>query len=201
MIPSKGKGKEGTQWSSGWWEYHALLDQTQRYALYAALRYYLLIECRPVVWSSTSTIFSAHPSQPLVTARHFSSSKQFVLQSPGPILSSPSSYEPPTVVSVSPGGDWLFAYFPSGEIDGVGCLWQRGAPIDVWGVKEWWTLNRGGGIVTADWLGGPREVALIILSTTDTHRFLSGPSTMQGRRPAFRLEVRGHQYPIRLSFW
>ncbi|KAJ7430710.1 hypothetical protein B0H11DRAFT_2134605 [Mycena galericulata] len=141
MIPSKGKAKEETQWSSGWWEYHALLDQTKR----------------PVVWSSTSTIFTAHPTQPLVTARHFSSSKQFVLQSPGPILSSPSSYEPPTVVSVSPGGDWLFAYFPSGEIDGVGCLWQRGAPIDVWRIKDWWTLNRGGGIVTANWLGGSRE--------------------------------------------
>ncbi|KAJ7774497.1 hypothetical protein DFH07DRAFT_732775 [Mycena maculata] len=141
MISSKGKGKEETQWFSGWWEYQALLDRIQR----------------PVAWSSTSTIFSAHPTQPLVTARHFSSSKQFVLQSPGPILSSPGSYEPPTVLSVSPGGDWLFAYFPSGEIDGVACLWQRGAPIDVWGIKEWWTLNRGGGIVAANWLDGPRE--------------------------------------------
>ncbi|KAJ7449889.1 hypothetical protein FB451DRAFT_1052547, partial [Mycena latifolia] len=139
VSPSKGKGKE--TYSSGWWEYHALLDQTQR----------------PVVWASTSTIFSSHPTQPLVTARHFSSSKQFVLQSPGPILSSPSSYDPPTVISVSPGGDWLFAYFPSTEIDGVGCLWQRGAPLDVWGIKEWWTLNRGAGIVTANWLGGTRE--------------------------------------------
>ncbi|KAJ7111538.1 hypothetical protein C8R43DRAFT_1159517 [Mycena crocata] len=141
LSPSKGKAKEETQWSSGWWEYHALLDQTQR----------------PLVWSSTSTIFSAHPTQPQVTARHFSSSKRFVLQSPGPILSSPGSYESPTVISVSPSGEWLFAYFPSGEIDGVGCLWQRGAPIDAWGVKEWWTLSRGAGIVAASWLGGPRE--------------------------------------------
>ncbi|KAJ7940556.1 hypothetical protein B0H13DRAFT_1938690 [Mycena leptocephala] len=141
ISPSKGKGKEETQWSSGWWEYHALVDQTQR----------------PIVWSSTSTIFSAHPTQPLVTARHFSSSKQFVLQSPGPILSSPGSYEPPTVISVSPAGEWLFAYFPSGEMDGVACLWQRGAPLDVWVIKEWWTLNRGAGIVAASWLGGPRE--------------------------------------------
>ncbi|KAJ7709826.1 hypothetical protein B0H17DRAFT_1029380 [Mycena rosella] len=140
MALSKGKGKEET-WSSGWWEYHALFDQTQR----------------PVVWSSTSTIFSAHATQPLVTARHFSSSKQFVLQSPGPILTSPGSYDPPTVISVSPDSNWLFAYFPSTEIDGVGCLWQRGAPIDVWGVKEWWTLNRGAGIVAASWLGGTRE--------------------------------------------
>ncbi|KAJ7172400.1 hypothetical protein C8R46DRAFT_147163 [Mycena filopes] len=140
--PSKGKGKEGTaQWSSGWWEYHALLDPTQR----------------PVVWSSTSTIFSPHATQPLVTARHFSSSKQFILPSPGPILTSPASYEPPTVISVSPGAESLFAYFPSGELDGVCCLWQRGAPIDLWRVKEWWTLNRGAGIVAAAWLGGPRE--------------------------------------------
>ncbi|KAJ7095311.1 hypothetical protein B0H15DRAFT_967571, partial [Mycena belliarum] len=141
VSSSKGKGKAETSWTSGWWEYHALLDQTQH----------------PIVWSSTSTIFSAHPAQPLVTARHFSSSKQFVLQSPGPILSSPASYEPPTVISVSPASDWLFAYFPSAEIDGVGCLWQRGAPTDVWRVKEWWTLSRGAGIVTASWLGGTRE--------------------------------------------
>ncbi|KAJ7343408.1 hypothetical protein DFH08DRAFT_962517 [Mycena albidolilacea] len=141
LSPSKGKAKEETQWSSGWWEYHALLDQTQR----------------PVAWSSTSTIFSAHPTQPLVAARHFSSSKQFVLPSPGPILSSLGSYEPPAVISVSPSGEWLFAYFPSGEIDGLACLWHRGAPLDVWGVKEWWTLNRGAGIVAASWLGSPRE--------------------------------------------
>ncbi|KAJ7235441.1 hypothetical protein B0H12DRAFT_1027447 [Mycena haematopus] len=140
ISPSKGKAREETQWSSGWWDYDTLCG-TQR----------------PVAWSSTSTILSAHPTQPLVAARHFSSSKQFVLPSPGPIISSPSSYEPPTVISVSPGGQWLFAYFPSGEIDGVACLWQRGAPLDVWGVKEWWTLNRGAGIVTASWLGAPRE--------------------------------------------
>ncbi|KAJ7774920.1 hypothetical protein B0H16DRAFT_1362208 [Mycena metata] len=143
--PSKGKGKEGTgqagQWSSGWWEFHALLDQTQR----------------PIVWSSTSTIFSAHPTQPQVTARHFSSSKQFILPSPGPILTSPTSYEPPTVISVSPSAEWLFAYFPSGELDGVGCFWHRGAAIDLWSVKEWWTLNRGAGIVSAAWLGAPRD--------------------------------------------
>ncbi|KAJ6496752.1 hypothetical protein C8R47DRAFT_1042539 [Mycena vitilis] len=137
-MSTKGKGKDHPQqWSAGWWEYHALLDQTQR----------------PVAWASTSTIFSAHPTQALVTARH--SSKQFVLQSPAPILSSPGSYEPPTVISVSPSGEWLFAYFPSSEMDGVACLWQRGAPLDVWGVKEWWSC--GAGIVTASWLGGPRE--------------------------------------------
>ncbi|KAK7020549.1 hypothetical protein R3P38DRAFT_2970118 [Favolaschia claudopus] len=141
LSPSKGKAKEETQWSSGWWEYHPLLDQTQR----------------PAAWSSSSTIFSAHPTQPLITARQFSSSKQFTVVSPPPILASPSSYEPPTVISVSPGGDWLFAYFPSGEIDGVACIWQRGPALDMWLVKEWWTLNRGGGVVAANWLGGPRE--------------------------------------------
>ncbi|KAF7363511.1 hypothetical protein MSAN_01007400 [Mycena sanguinolenta] len=140
LSPSKGKAREETQWSSGWWDYDAS-NGTQR----------------PVAWSSTSTIFSAHPTQPWVSARHSFSSHQFVLPSPGPIISSPSSYEPPTVISVSPGGQWLFAYFPSGEIDGVACLWQRTAPLDVWAVKEWWPLNRGAGIVTASWLGAPRE--------------------------------------------
>ncbi|KAJ6502473.1 hypothetical protein C8R45DRAFT_620728 [Mycena sanguinolenta] len=140
LSPSKGKARQETQWSSGWWDYDAL-NGTQR----------------PVAWSATSTIFSAHPTQPLVAARHSFSSQQFVLPSPGPIISSPSSYEPPTVISVSPSGQWLFAYFPSGEIDGVACLWQRTAPLDVWAVKEWWSLNRGAGIVAASWLGAPRE--------------------------------------------
>ncbi|KAJ7285752.1 hypothetical protein C8J57DRAFT_1285700 [Mycena rebaudengoi] len=161
ISPAKGKAKEESHWSSGWWEYYALLQNQ-----------------RPLVWSSTSTIFSAHPTQPLVIARHFSSSKQFVLQSPPTILATPSSYEPPTVISVAPGGDWVFAYFPGGEIDGIGCLWQRGSPIDIWVMKECWPLKRGAGIVAASWLGGPREW------------------TVDDSASAFRLPPRGPRTPI-----
>ncbi|KAJ7063374.1 hypothetical protein C8F01DRAFT_1132759 [Mycena amicta] len=135
------KGK-ATRVGSSWWDIHSILD-TQR----------------PVVWASTSVLFSPHPSQPLVAARHLSSTKQFSLQSPSPILSAPTSYESPTVISVSPAGDWLFAFFPSGDsdMDGVGCLWQRGAPIDAWVVRQFWSLHPGAGIVSATWLAPPRE--------------------------------------------
>lgn len=103
-------------------------------------------------------IFTAHPTQPLLTARHFSSSKQFVVPSPPPIISSPGAYEPPTAISVAPGDDWLFAYFPKRNGDGMGCLWKRGAEINNWIVKEFWGLAQGSGVVAASWLGTSREV-------------------------------------------
>ncbi|KAJ7632699.1 hypothetical protein FB45DRAFT_866294 [Roridomyces roridus] len=156
MIPAtKGKAKEETH---GWWEYHALIDQSQRYLFYPLIGILLIrVFTRPVAWSATSTIFSAHSTQPLVTARHFSSSKQFVLASPKQIIDASDAYEPPTVISVSPAGDWVFAYFPGSEGDGVGCMWRRGAVLDTWTVKHSWPLARGGGVVTASWLGAARE--------------------------------------------
>jgi hypothetical protein len=87
-----------------------------------------------------------------------SASKQFVLPSPPPILASLTSYDPPTVISVSPNDDLLFAYFPGCDRDGAGCLWRRGLQVDNWAVKEWWNLPRGGGVIAASWAGSPREV-------------------------------------------
>lgn len=115
---------------------------------------------RPIVWTNSSVIFTAHATQPLVTARLFPSSKQFVLPSPEPILTSPASYEPPAVISVSPHDDWLFAYFPGREIGGTGCLWKRGLQVDSWNIKDYWGFTRGGGAVTAAWLGTEREVSV-----------------------------------------
>ena len=68
---------------------------------------------RPLVWSKESVIYTSHPSEPLVLARHFPSSRQFVLPSAPKILSSPGSYEPPTVLSISDDDNdqMLFAYF------------------------------------------------------------------------------------------
>jgi hypothetical protein len=113
---------------------------------------------RPVEWSPSSVIFTAHHTQPLVTARHFSSSKHFGIPSPVPIVSSPTSYEPPSVISVASDDEWLFAYFPRRDGDGIGCLWKRGAQIDSWTVKEWWSFAHGAGVVAASWLGEGREV-------------------------------------------
>ncbi|KAF5381080.1 hypothetical protein D9615_004015 [Tricholomella constricta] len=141
ISPQKGKAREKQNWQTGWWDFQPLAERS----------------LRPVEWSPSSVIFSAHPAQPLVTARHFSSSKQFVIPSPTPIISSPASYGPPTVISVAPGDDWLFAYFPGHNVDGTGCLWKRGSQIDNWNVKEWWTFPQGGGVVAISWLGTTRE--------------------------------------------
>jgi hypothetical protein len=115
---------------------------------------------RPVVWANCSIIFTAHLTQPLVTGRLFSSSKQFVLPSPEPIFSSPSSYQPPSIISVSPTDDWLFAYFPGRDGDGTGCLWKRGLQVDNWSIKDYWGFGRGAGVVTAAWAGTDREVSM-----------------------------------------
>ncbi|THH26462.1 hypothetical protein EUX98_g7717 [Antrodiella citrinella] len=137
----KGKAREDSHWQLGWWELHPLIDQAKR----------------PVAWSRSSIIFSAHPTQPLVLARHFSSSRQFVIPSPGPLVTSPTSYDPPTVISISPSGDWLFAYFPGRGGDGVACLWKRAFQLDSWSVRDFWTTPLGAGIVTAAWTNHSRE--------------------------------------------
>lgn len=119
---------------------------------------YLSMNARPIEWSRSSVLFTAHPTQPLVSGRHFSSSNQFRLPSPHPIISSPKFYQPPSIISVAPDDEWLFAYFPRRDSDGVGCLWKRGAQIDNWTVKEWWSFGQGAGVVAASWLGQSRVV-------------------------------------------
>ncbi|TFK42513.1 hypothetical protein BDQ12DRAFT_676334 [Crucibulum laeve] len=141
VSPSKGKTREATHWKAAWWDFYPLAERPKR----------------PVEWSNSSVIFTAHPTQSLVTARHFSSSKQFVIPSPAPVLASPTAYEPPTIISVASGDEWLFAYFPGRSGDGIGCIWKRGTQIDNWSVKECWNFTRSGGVVAAKWLNSPRE--------------------------------------------
>ncbi|KAG1832036.1 hypothetical protein EV424DRAFT_1369379 [Suillus variegatus] len=141
--PSKGKAKQADaqNWHSHWWDFHPLADNLQR----------------PVAWSSASTIFTPHPSQPLILGRFFSSSKQFLIVSPDQILNNPAAYEPPNVITVSSNDHWLFAYFPGRDCDGVGCLWQRGYTIDKWNIRDYWACERGAGIVNAVFVSAERE--------------------------------------------
>lgn len=126
--------------TSGWWTSWPLVEQVQR----------------PIEWSNSSVIFTPHPTQPLVLARHFSSSKQFTVPTPPPILA--GSYTSPTVISCSPDDQWLFAFFPGeGGSVGAGCLWRHGHEIDTWIVQETWSYQHSAGVVTACWLGGPRQ--------------------------------------------
>ncbi|KAI6036281.1 hypothetical protein BKA83DRAFT_4160694 [Pisolithus microcarpus] len=139
--PVKGKAKDDGRWRSNWWDFHPLVENLQR----------------PVAWSTSSVIFTAHSSQPLLLGRLFPSSKQFVVPSPEPVLRSLPSFEPPSVISVAPNDQWLFAFYPGLEGDGIACLWKRGYQVDSWSVKECWPMGPGAGVITAAWAGAERE--------------------------------------------
>ncbi|KAI6150464.1 hypothetical protein BKA82DRAFT_4116006 [Pisolithus tinctorius] len=139
--PVKGKAKDDGRWRSNWWDFHPLVENIQR----------------PVAWSTSSVIFTAHSSQPLLLGRLFPSSRQFIVPSPEPVIRSLSSFEPPSVISVAPNDQWLFAFYPGIEGDGIACLWKRGYQVDSWTVKECWPMSPGAGVITAAWAGVERE--------------------------------------------
>ena len=161
-LAAKGKAKENVHWHLGWWDLIHALEGTRRYvcAVYHTLYLNILGLHRPVQWSKSSVIFTTDEFQPLVLARHFPTSRKFALLSPPPVINSPASYDPPSVLSLSPTDDWLFAYFPGRGADGVGCLWRRGNQLDNWVVREYWSFAVGAGVVTAAWTSGHREVSL-----------------------------------------
>jgi len=156
----------------------------------------LCLSCRPIEWSDASVIFTAHPTQPLITARHFSTLKKFFVPSPTPVVSSSASYEPPSIISVAPGYCWLFAYFPRRDGDGIACLWERAVEIDNWRIKEWWSLAQGAGIVSANWIGAPRQVRVM----TDLKLSSSSASPPQwitdSSGSSTRLPPRGPHTPV-----
>lgn len=157
-VPPKGKVKDQTHWRAGWWDFYPFVEP-KRWVPPDYAQVFSKESCRPIQWSHSSVIFTAHASQPLVVARHISSSKQFILPSPSTILDSPLSYDPPSVILASPGDDWLFAYFPRQDGDGTGCLWIRAARIDNWQIKEYWSFPGGGGVVAGKWLSKQRDVS------------------------------------------
>ena len=102
-------------------------------------------------------ILFAHEVEPAIVGSAVPSSRQFRLQSPAVVANAPGSYEPPTILCVSPSEDWLFAYFPGRQIPGVGCFW-RAQQADGWDVIESISFARNRGVVSAKWLGHAREV-------------------------------------------
>ncbi|OCH92234.1 hypothetical protein OBBRIDRAFT_773705 [Obba rivulosa] len=139
-ISSKGKAREDTHWQLGWWDIASTSNPR-----------------RPLVWSPSSLLFRAHPSQPLVVVSHFPSDRQFALPSPPPVLSAPTAYSPPTLVSVCPADEWCFAFFPGRGGDGAACLWTRGAQLDNWLIRDCWSFPQGAGVVAAEWTCAHRE--------------------------------------------
>ncbi|KAI0345167.1 hypothetical protein BDW22DRAFT_1390553 [Trametopsis cervina] len=155
---AKGKAREDVPWQLGWWELYPLIDGPRR----------------PLAWSRSSVIYTAHASQPLVVARHFPSSRQFFLSLP-PHVTEP--YEPPTVITVSPADDWLFAFMPGREGAGAGCLWRKGNELDSWTATECWTFAKGAGVVCAEWMFAERP--WVVGETGLPYRLPSkGPSTI-----------------------
>ena len=163
MSTPKGKSKDETRWQADWWDFQPLIDHPQRYECQferALASLQTTAFQRPIAWTNASVIFTAHPTEPWVTARLFSSSKQFICPSPHPVFINPAQYKSPSIISVSPNDEWLFAYFPGRGGNGQGCLWKRGPHLDSWAVKDYWSFARGGGVVTAAWVGAQREVRL-----------------------------------------
>ncbi|KAI5123618.1 hypothetical protein M0805_003433 [Coniferiporia weirii] len=138
---TKGKHKSEENWPFGWWDYAPLLEARKP----------------PVQWTSSSLIVTAHATEPRVICTHFPSNRHFVLPGAPSLTASPASYEPPTVIAASARGDWIFAYFPGIDVDGVGCLWNKQRRIDDWVIKEWPTFARGDAVVSARWLNPDRE--------------------------------------------
>jgi hypothetical protein len=143
---------------SHWWNFYALVEQRRRSRPSLFVHYFPVSTHlnRPVLWTSFAILF-AHESEPAIVGRAFPSSRQFRLQSPPVLTTTPGSYEPPTILSVSPDENWLFAYFPGRQIPGAGCFW-RAQQADSWDVVESITFARGKGVVSARWLGHAREV-------------------------------------------
>ena len=161
-MSAKGKAREDTHWQLGWWDVEPLINSPARYVHttgHPRLSSQERSRHRAIAWSRSSVIFTPHTTQPLVMARHFPSARQFILPSPAPWSSVPGAYAPPTVISVSPSEDFLFAYFPGHDSDGAGCCWKRGDTLDSWSVQEFWSLAKGAGVVTAEWLSGDRDVS------------------------------------------
>ncbi|KAF7440725.1 hypothetical protein PC9H_001073 [Pleurotus ostreatus] len=161
LSPSKGKAKEDDHWNVGWWEFHSLVEQPRR----------------PIEWSDVSVIFTAHPTKPAITGRHFPSSTHFVLHPPSPKVTPPFVYLPPTVITCSSGSEWLFAYFPGQNTDGMACIWKRGTQINVWTQRHAWPVGRGAAVMAAVWLGSPREWSIDPSTSKPTRLPPRGPHT------------------------
>lgn len=157
---SKGKHREEETWQLGWWDFAPIMEGKKPYVhLIYDLTFCISQElCRPIQWTNSSTILSAHATEPLVVCLHYPSNKHSTLPSPPPLGTSSASYAPPAIISASSRDNWVFAYFPGVDVEGVGCLWRRLPTIDAWVVKDWWKVARGDGIVAARWLNLEREV-------------------------------------------
>ncbi|KAI0372918.1 hypothetical protein BV20DRAFT_1014123 [Pilatotrama ljubarskyi] len=177
-LAAKGKAKESVHWHLGWWDFSHSLEGTRR----------------PIQWSKSSVIFTAHESQPLVLARHFPTSRQFALPSPNPIISALGAYDPPSVLSISPTDDWFFAYFPGKGVDGLGCLWRKASQLDSWAVWETWSIAVGSGVVTAAWTSAHREWTVSDAGTSSRLPTM-GPITPVGS-PLLLLVTQNHQLQL-----
>ncbi|KZT56018.1 hypothetical protein CALCODRAFT_333788 [Calocera cornea HHB12733] len=99
----------------GWEDVQGLVDADQR----------------PMVWTKSNTLLTAHPTQPYILGRipllapstsTPAPTVQFTLPTPDRLSLSPSSFLPASTLLLSPSDTHLFAYFPSsrtGERSGI----------------------------------------------------------------------------------
>lgn len=118
--------------------------------------------CRPVQWTPSSTIVTAHPHMPVLLAMNLSSPTQFVIPSPFPQKEAIPRYGSASIILTHPTEEFLFAFFPGRQAShGAGVIYQRKQ-----GVNEWQPFNStlqlpfGAGIVGGRWLPNMREVRM-----------------------------------------
>jgi hypothetical protein len=128
-------------------------------------RIFTHVRKRPLAWTPQNIILTPHPTLPQIHAQILPLAKstphKFSVPSPAPIHDSPAHFAPPKLISLSPGGLYLLAYFPPSGLnpgDGAACIWQKGPEATLWDVRHVWSVARGNGIVCCKWLCNEREV-------------------------------------------
>lgn len=171
ISPSKGKGKDGatsTTWRPGWWDFLPLTETCRRYVLYQAFNaIYALLSARPVQWTASSTLVTAHPHIPALIGRHISSETQFMLP---PLITQKEGmprYEIASVLLAHPTEDYVFAYYPGRQgSPGAGVIYHRKLNVNDWAIcSPIIQFQSGAGVVGGRWLPNTREVCKVMLCT------------------------------------
>lgn len=160
MNANNKKTKENHGHEYDWWELWPLTETTRRSSVLDCMeqQFILMLIIRPLAWSRSSIIFTAHSTQAVVEAHFFPSGKPVIIPNPPALFDAYGAYKSPSVITLSPCDQWLFAYFPHRTAGGLGCLWKRGNELNRWAAHDCWSFAGSGGVVAASWAGGPREV-------------------------------------------
>lgn len=153
-----------------------------------------LLSARPVQWTASSTLVTAHPTHPMIIGRHISSPKQFQFRPPYQAKDA-ANYEPPSVILAHPTLDYVFAFLPARNgFPGIGTIYQRGGTVDHWFPSGTLSFPPGAGIVGGRWLPNGREVGRRVpLRELEAHNHDGSQWAVDQVGIPYRLAPRGPQ--------